>query len=158
MFSGRSLICRIKGAEPRREHWRMPALVLWVDVNNDFQEDLIIEKTLQEIPYLESLYSSPWCHTLSKAFNISRATILIMNLVSIWFCETSAMDLAGQNPYCLSLRRLFLLRCSLLIIDLKSLLLTLGRLIAQYFDRHECSPAFLETDTFPRLGKHLFFR
>lgn len=59
----------------------------------------------------------------------------------------SAVDEANQNLYCLSLRSLFMLSWSttfLLIIALKSLLVTLRSLRSWYCNVYECSPAFLK--------------
>lgn len=58
---------------------------LWrLDINN-FTDLLgkkdVIGKTLLEVPYMESLFKNHFCGTLSKAFNISKAIIFVMNLV-----------------------------------------------------------------------------
>lgn len=81
------------------------------------RNELIIKKTLSKITELESFHSKPLCHVLSKAFDIYKAITLLMNLFSralLILCvirvRTSAVDLEVQNLYCLSLRRLFLLR------------------------------------------------
>lgn len=75
--------------------------------------------------------------------------------------KTSEVNVEERNPHCLLFRRLFLLRRSrtpLLIIDSKSLLMTLGR----YYNLNKRSPTFLKrghtADTFLKLENHFSFK
>lgn len=76
------------------------------------------------------------------------------------------MDQTGRNKYCLSLKKLSLLRCSttfLLIIAIKKLLVTLRMLMSPYRDGHERMyvNTFLQTgrthDTILRFWKNFSF-
>lgn len=66
---------------------------------------------------------------------VLRMNLLSSALMILWVMtiKTSAVDLAGWNPYWLSLRSFFQLRCRsfLLILDSKSLLMTLRWLMGQ---------------------------
>lgn len=106
----------------------------------------LIEKTLPDMRYLKILFN------LWKAFEINKVLNLLSNISLILFVMTSkpsAIDLEEWNQWSLSLRRLVIFRWSttlLLIIDSKSLLVTLRSLMRWYCDRHT-------TETFDKLGK-----
>lgn len=111
-----------------------------------------------------SFCSNPLYHTLSKGFEISKATKLWWSYhqtVHIFYMtvKKSAVGQEKQSLYCSSLRRLFLVRKSM---TSKSMLITLRRLIGWYCDGNEHSPAFLKaeqtSDTFNKLKKHFSLR
>lgn len=102
---------------------------------------------------LGSLCSNPLFHTFSKDVEISRVITFKMILLSsdstiLCVIRHQRWTQNSENPYCLSLSSLFLLRCStifLLTIAAKSLLMALRRLSGQYCDGEESSHALLNT-------------
>lgn len=98
---------------------------------------------------------------MSKIFYMSRMITLEIFILSNIIVKTSAMDLEERKLYCLSLRVLFLIKCSItfFLIASKSLVRTL---MVKYCDGNEGLPAFLYTghtlDTFNGVWKHLFLR
>lgn len=97
------------------------------------------------------LFINSLCQTLSDSFEISKAITFISLLSSsLLLCVmticTSAVDIEERNAYCLSFRKLFLLRWwtyLMLIIDLSCLLVILRKLVWRYCDRDKHSLAFL---------------
>lgn len=148
---------------PRRGPWRTPVLILCWPLTKTSKEGRICTSRG---------HFRLWRHTLSKSFGLSRTEIPVIKSFSsasliLWvMCvKTSFVDVARQNAYWLSLRRLFRCMCStnvLLIIDSRSFLVAISRLMRQYWEWHQRSPAFLKTgnrvDTFYDPLKYLCFR